>query len=129
MIKTLESSKNGYKPLIDFESWRVAILNSLKKMGFNDLKYLERHIKTDEVFVLLQGKASLIHAGQGKEPKKLEKVRMKKNIFYNVKKASWHTVLMGANTKILIVENKNTTKKNSEYKDLTELQIKILKEI
>lgn len=122
MIKTIEYTKNGYKPLIDFESWRVAILNSLKKMEFNDLKYLERHMETDEVFVLLQGKASLIHAGQGREPKKLEKIRMKKNIFYNVKKASWHTVLMGANTKILIVENKNTTKKNSEYRDLTNYQ-------
>jgi len=128
MIKTIEYTKNGYKPLIDFEAWRVAILNSHKKMGLNDLKYLERHMETDEVFVLLQGNASLIHGGQRKEPKKLEKIKMKKNIFYNVKKASWHTVLMGTNTKILIVENKNTTKKNSEYKDLTELQRKMLKE-
>ena len=126
MIESIEYNDDGYKPLIDFESWRVAILNNNVNMKISDLEFMERHMKTDEVFVLLQGQASLIQGEEAEQPKNLKLFEMKKNIYYNVKKATWHTVLMKKNTKILIVENKNTSKGNSEYFNFTNLMLESL---
>ena len=49
----------GYKPLIDFKSWRVAILRWAPFMVVEKLDSMERHTQTDEVFVLLHGQASI----------------------------------------------------------------------
>ncbi len=115
-VSTFKYDKDGYKPLIDYDNWRVATLNSSINQRKDSIKFIERHLKTDEVFVLLKGTAYLIHAGNKKNPdRKLKTIKMKKEIFYNVKKATWHTAILKKNTKILIVENKNTSRGNSEY--------------
>ena len=38
-----------------------------------------------------------------------------KGKIYNVKKASWHALSMSKDAKVLIVENDDTTRENSEY--------------
>ncbi len=107
---------NGYKPVVDFNCWRVAFLNSDHTMKKDEITYIERHMLTDEIFVLLQGSATLMIGGKRKSPyKKINLLKMEKGKVYNVKKAVWHNVLMSKNCKILIVENKNTSKKNTEY--------------
>ena len=114
--------KSGYKPLVDYGAWRVAILNheGRKRTG-----YIERHLETDEVFVLLTGQATLFDGGTAAAPNRsLRAIAMKKGSVYNVKKASWHYSKLSASTKILIVENRNTTGKNSEKADLTDKQKK-----
>ena len=96
----------GYEPTMNFGEWRVALMNyadSLAKMG----KY-ERHLLTDEVFVLLEGKATLI-VGESKTEYKMEKFKI-----YNVKRGIWHGTVMSPDAKLLIVENHNTTADNSE---------------
>ena len=63
---------------------------------------------TDEVFVLLEGKAALV-VGEEKNVYQMEKFKI-----YNVKKAMWHGTAMSPDAKILIVENHNTSADNSE---------------
>ena len=55
----------GYQPLIDFDSWRVAILRWEEASLPGNIGFMERHTQTDEVFVLLGGKATLILGGKG----------------------------------------------------------------
>lgn len=112
----------GYKPLINFGEWRVAILRWIETTQPEKITYLERHMQTDEVFVLLRGQASLILGGNGLLVTDLQKQVMECGKLYNVRQNAWHSVMMSRDATILIVENQNTTENNSEYHQLTELQ-------
>ena len=120
----------GYKPQIDFEKWRVALLNHVKAMSVKQIEKIERHMLTDEVFVLLRGNGYLVLArDKDRTPKNITAVKMEKHKIYNVRKAAWHGVVADKAIKILIVENRNTSKSNSEYHLLTEKQQIQLKKI
>ena len=97
-----------YKKAMSFENWRVAYLNYGDEFNLT-LPRLERHMETDEVFVLLTGSATLII---GEE---LHKVIMKPFKIYNVPKAVWHHIQVDVDTRVLIIENEDTSKANTEY--------------
>ena len=106
-IEIFDYTGTGYEPTMNFGEWRVALMNysdNLKSVA----KY-ERHMLTDEVFVLLEGKATLM-VGEEKTLYKMEKFKI-----YNIKKAVWHATVMSEDAKLLIVENHNTSKANSEF--------------
>ena len=108
-IEISEHNEQGFKKLVSFENWRVAILNYHERYNADGIKHLERHLITDEVFVLLQGKATLII---GEE---MTQYKMEPNKLYNVKKGTFHNVCMSKDAKILLVENDGTGRENSEY--------------
>ena len=43
---------------------------------------------------------------------------MEKNKVYNVKHAVWHAITTSEDAHVLVVENDNTSKDNSEYMDV-----------
>ncbi len=96
----------GYEPTMNYGEWRVAIMNC-GDIWEKVTKY-ERHQLTDEVFVLLEGKASLLVG----DDRKLYK--MEKNKIYNIKKGIWHGAQLSHDAKVLIVENHNTTAENTD---------------
>lgn len=111
----------GYLPLIDCNGWRVAVLNDDPQCYRKDkTTFLERHNETDEVFVLLQGECTL-YIGDGKEDAgTIEPLVMEPLKLYNVKKGVWHNLLGAPGMALLIVENTNTCKDNSDYCPVTE---------
>ena len=112
----------GYQPLIDFETWRVAILNFLDEIHPERIDYMERHNETDEVFILIKGEAVLL-LGEGEDKiRKIHSQKMEQGKIYNIKKAVWHSVLISRDGSILIVENQNTGTGNSDYVSLDEDQ-------
>ena len=70
---------------------------------------LERHLLTDEVFVLLSGSAELVIGLDMKH------IPLETGKIYNVKKGAWHNILIEKDAKVLIVENHNTGLENTEY--------------
>jgi len=110
-LEILENGMPGYHPLMRYEGWRVAVANACEKWVDGQIAYLERHMETDEVFVLLEGSGALyIGAEARKVPMEIGKV-------YNVKKATWHNMALASDAKVLIVENDNTGRDNTEYRD------------
>lgn len=99
----------GYAPQIDYNGWRVAIANYAPHLEIDQLHYLERHLETDEVFILLEGTAGLL-LGHDRR-----KVVMKKGKLYNVKCGVWHRLFMEKGAKVVIVENTDTGKHNTEF--------------
>ena len=115
LIEITEYTGPGYKPLVDFESWRVAILNDDQVFRREYTKYLERHTQTDEVFVMLEGECSLyIGIGGDDSPGEINLLPMEKCKLYNVKKGVWHNLISKPGTTLLIVENSNTSAENSD---------------
>lgn len=106
MIEKREYNGQDFKAVLDFESWRIGVLNYSQR--FSSFDRLERHFLTDEAFILLCGNAVLYTDS--------EQVQMEIGVVYNVPKGEWHHVVVSKDAKILIVENSNTNDKNTEIK-------------
>ena len=120
LIEITEHTGSGYKPLVDFESWRVAILNDDEAFHCGHTKYLERHTQTDEIFVLLDGECSLYISNGGDDSLgEIILLPMEKRKLYNVKKGVWHNLTSTPGTTLLIVENSNTSADNSDRIPIT----------
>jgi len=112
-IVKAEFPDSGYMPIIDFESWRVAVLKYCDDLNPEGLVNMQKHMLTDEVFVLINGTCNLYSAGTGYVPGVIEKVPMEKHKGYNVKQGVWHTHTLSEDAEVLIVENQNTCDDNS----------------
>jgi ureidoglycolate hydrolase len=112
----------GYQPLIDFGAWRVAMLRWEQGSLPENIETMERHTQTDEVFILLEGQATLILGGRRGSVGGIFPQMMEKGLLYNVKQDTWHTLLLSSNASILIVENRDTGVDNTEYCELTQSQ-------
>ena len=112
----------GYRALIYHGGWRVALLNDdPARFRPETLGYLERHNLTDEVFVLLSGECTLL-IGDGDTPGShgsITPVRMESGMLYNVKRGVWHNLLGSPGMTLLIVENADTSRDNSDYSDVS----------
>ncbi len=119
----------GYKPLIDFNDWRVAILRYLDELQPERIETMERHCETDEVFVLLHGRGTLLLGGNGPTLDGVQPQPMEPGKLYNVKRNAWHGVLLTRDASVLLVENRNTCRENSEYAPLTDSHRKTILEL
>ncbi len=124
MLELHEFDGAGYRPLVDFGRWRVAVLNFSSELRPENIRSLQRHNLTDEVFVLLHGRC-LLFVGEGTE--KVTAIHgeiMRPGVVYNVKQAVWHSHTLSEDAKVLVVENRDTTYDNSPFSDLSAEQRK-----
>lgn len=117
---------DGYMPLIDFESWRVAILKYCDELLPENINKLQRHDESDEVFVLLKGQCTLFIADGKEEIGKIYHQPMELLKLYNIKKSTWHSHTLSKDAVVLIVENVNTCLLNSPEINLNEDEKKCL---
>ncbi len=128
LLEMHEYLGEGYKPLIDFNCWRVAVLRYLDELQPDKITYFERHNETDEVFVLLQGQAVLFLGEGGETVEVIRPIVMKNGVLYNVKRGAWHNVVLSRDATILLVENRDTARENSDYFNLSPEQRRVLVE-
>jgi hypothetical protein len=122
LLEVREYTGEGYKPLIDFSSWRVAVLNYIDELLPEHLGTMQRHDETDEVFVLLQGHCILFLASGDEMVEEIFAEDLQPLKFYNVKCGCWHTHTLSKDAAVLIVENRNTSDENSPKVDLSPAQ-------
>jgi len=115
LVNILEFNEEGYKPLVDFGSWRVAFLRYIDELIPENIHRLERHVETDEVFVLLAGEAILFFGEGEEEIETLTSLEMEPGKLYNVRKNAWHCCVLSRDATILLVENRDTGKENTDY--------------
>lgn len=115
LLEIREFTGIGYQPLINFNSWRVAIMNYIDEIQPERIKTVERHKETDEVFVLLQGKGILFLGDGELELERFYPQVMEPGKIYNVKKNVWHSIVLTRDGSVLIVENQDTDEKNTDY--------------
>lgn len=122
LIEVLEYHGEGYKPLMAFGAWRVAVLNYTAELTPAHLTKMQRHDQTDEVFVLLKGHC-ILFLGEGRESvERIHAVDMQPGKAYNVRKSCWHTHTLSEGSQVLIVENDDTALANSPSANLSPAQ-------
>lgn len=119
----------GYKPVIDYMSWRVAILRYCEELEVQNLKTMQKHNESDEVFVLLDGNCTLFTGGSGDSINNMDGIAMEPMKLYNVKRGVWHTHTLDKEGTVLIVENRDTSDLNSPTLKLDAEQIEKISEI
>ena len=127
LLEIHETQKPGFQPLIDSDCWRVAILMSAPDLTPQHLVEFQRHNESDEVFVLLSGRC-ILFLGEGDDSvtrvfaHNLEPFKL-----YKVRRRAWHAHVQSADAKLLIVENRNTSRLNSPRAKITpEQRVEIL---
>jgi len=115
MIEISQYDDAGYQPLVDFNCWRIAVLNYIDELEPDRIDNFQKHDETDEVFILLEGRC-ILFVGEANEQQEIVNIRgvdMTPNRLYNIKQGVYHTHTLSEDAKVLIVENRNTCEKNS----------------
>jgi mannose-6-phosphate isomerase-like protein (cupin superfamily) len=110
----------GLKRAVESGDWFVAIKNWKPANDIDGFDMLERHMQTDEVFVLLQGACTLlVDASPDDDCSAVGCVRMEPNKVYCIPKGVWHNTITSKDAKLILMENRDTSMANSEVKELT----------
>ena len=129
LLEVREYSGDGYRPVVDYGAWRVALLRFADDMLPRNIAHFQRHDDTDEVFVLLQGRC-ILYIGEGDESiHSLYAEEMTPLKVYNVKRGVWHNHTLSRDAVVLIVENGDTGDQNSPLYPLEERQRARLREL
>ena len=111
-LDILEHDGTEYRRLVNNARWTLASLNWAPRFDEKNLIEMERHNLTDEVFVLLKGKATLL---VGEQACRVEMVSLK---YYNIRAGIWHHIIVSEDARVLVAENADTSKDNTEYLSL-----------
>jgi ureidoglycolate hydrolase len=116
----------GYQPLVDYASWRVAMLRYDPELEADAIDFMQKHNETDEVFVLLAGQCILFIGTGDDEVDTIYAREMQPLKLYNVKRGVWHSHTLSRDASVLVIENRDTTPDNSPRIELTKQQRKTL---
>jgi hypothetical protein len=86
LTETYRYDGSGYNPFLIKDGWQVAQLNYMPEQDLLNITKIDRHLLTDEVFVILKGTAILIAATENDNEFHFEWVKMKTGITYNSRK-------------------------------------------
>jgi len=113
----------GMSRVYENDRGMVAIKNWKPANDAENIDCLERHNKTDELFVLLAGRCSLLFAnekpGGGLD---LDALAMEPGRMYKIPRTLLHNTVTRKDTKLLLIEDPNTSMENSEVVSLDEAQ-------
>ena len=127
LIEEYRHDSQGYDPTFISERWQVAFLNYAPAEALESIVKLDIHFRTDEVFVLLEGRAVLIAATIA-ESITYDLVDMKPGIIYNIPKNTWHKIAMYEGSKVCIIEKDNTHVSDFAFHNLSAREQKDLQQ-
>ncbi|HBE85055.1 MAG TPA: cupin [Lachnoclostridium sp.] len=122
-IAVYEFAGEGMQRVFENEKWTVGIKNWKPANDVTGIDCLERHNNTDELFVLVEGACTLIYANESKEGLEFGVVNMQPNKIYNIPATLWHNTITQKDTKMILIEDSNTSMNNSDILELDEGQI------
>lgn len=110
MIEKIVCKGQDWNVVKEFGGWTIGILRYSER--FSQFAELERHMETDELFVLLEGSATLYTD--------TEECPMEQNALYNIPKGQWHHIVVSPDATVMVVESTGTTLQNTERRKVTQ---------
>jgi len=110
----------GFKPLQISTGWQVSQLNDCEALHSDTVDRIERHDGTDEVFLLVRGKATLVTAAKHAGKLKFELIQMEQGVTYTIPLGTWHTIITSPSMQVMIVEKDHTHMNDVTYCALTD---------
>lgn len=130
----MEILKYGYEGegltrVFENEKWMVGIKNWKPMNDIANISNLERHNGTDELFILLKGRCTLLFANETADGLDIQAVEMEPLKVYNIPRTLWHNTVTQKDTKLALIEDSSTGSANSDEIPLTEAQIARVREL
>lgn len=130
MIETYKIEGDGYHPFLIRDGWQVAQLNYQEEQHINNIKKLDVHLQTDEVFVLTKGNSVLIAAKIEEGEPVFELELMEQHKVYNIPQDMWHNIAMKKGSEVIIIEKSNTHISDFKFFELSkEKQIELKEKV
>ena len=122
-ILNYEFTGEGMQRVFENEKWTVGIKNWKPANDVTGIDCLERLHLTDELFVLVEGACTLVYANETDNGLEFGAVKMEKDKVYNISATLWHNTITQKDTKMILIEDSNTSMDNSDILNLNEAQI------
>ena len=119
----------GLTRVFENEKWMVGIKNWKPMNDIANINNLERHNETDELFILLKGRCTLLFANETENGLKIEAVEMEPLKVYNIPRTLWHNTVTQPGVKLILVEDSACSGENSDVLDLTEAQLDTVRKL
>ena len=119
----------GLTRVFENEKWMVGIKNWKPENDITGLTCLERHNITDELFILLAGRGTLLYANETENGLVIDKVEMEPMKVYNIPTGLWHNTVTQPGVKLILVEDSACSGANSDVLDLTEAQLDTVRKL
>lgn len=117
----------GMQRVFENEKWTVGIKNWKPANDITGISELERHNQTDELFVLVAGSCTLVYANETDNGLEFGAVKMEPERVYNIPATLWHNTITCKDTKMILIEDSNTSMDNSDILKLNEEQLAAVK--
>jgi hypothetical protein len=113
----------GYQTTVDSEHWTVMLLNYNENMNPDAASTIWRHQRSDEVIILLKGRAVLCYI---EERKSLQVIEIRPGLLYNVTGGLWHRIFSNPGSRFAIVNDRDTNKVDFEKRLFTAAELERL---
>ncbi len=104
MIDIKEHKDDGFRVMLESGEWKIGFLRYNER--FSKFAEMEKHLLTDESFILLSGSATL-HTEK-------EQIEMKPETLYTVPAREWHHIVVSPDATVMVVENRDTSRENTK---------------
>ena len=113
----------GMTRVFENAKWMVGIKNWKPMNDIANINNLERHNETDELFILLKGRCTLLYANETESGLDIQAVEMEPLRVYNIPRTLWHNTVTEHDTKLALIEDSSCGPANSDVRDLTQKEI------
>ncbi len=107
-MDVIEFKGEDFKVMMKSDGWKIGFLRYSER--FAAFGVLERHLMSEEAFILLEGSAILY---ENFEPHQMEKCKV-----YNINRGVWHHIVVSEDATVMVVENADTSLENTERKQV-----------
>lgn len=128
-ITSYEFGGEGMKRVFENEKWTVGIKNWKPANDVAGIDCLERHNQTDELFVLASGSCTLVYANERDKGLEFGSVKMEEGKVYNIPATLWHNTITRKDTKMILIEDSNTSMENSDILELNGEQVAAVRDL
>ena len=110
MFSQETSKKPGFDAVIKNESFKCAFITHSPAYAFGEVAEMKRHNETEEVFVLLSGRAVMLIY----ENEAFSEYELSEKTAYNVHAGTWHYLAVSEDASVFVTEKANTDSTNSD---------------
>lgn len=118
MVEISRYSKEGFCPIARNGQFLCAFITRSEMYEPGLVKVMKRHNDTDEVFVLLRGKAVLLTREDAND--KCDVINVEPFTAYNVKASTWHYLAVSEDAEVFVTESGALDPKNTDAADVSE---------
>lgn len=114
MLVEKKAEKTGFDIAFKNENFKCAFIKHSSAYSFGKVHEMKRHNKTDEIFVLLKGRAVMLTMEAGK----FFETELAEDTAYSVQKGTWHYLALSEDAEAFVTENADTDAGNTDVKEL-----------